>query len=90
MVNLEHGMVVLCTIREYENIEAVVSINERGRVYLCQDHIDGAFIDERFGKRYSYYTYVNEVGEYDPTEYVEIHKILKGKVKRKRQKKLTW
>lgn len=51
---LKHGMKVLCEIDGKEIKDAKISIDEDGRVYVCQNVKDGFDAEDKLGYKYSW------------------------------------
>ena len=53
--DLKHGMYVTCEIGGKKIEDARLSIDEDGRVYICQNEMSGSKGDELFGYKYSWF-----------------------------------
>ena len=55
--DFKHGDSVQCTISGKEILDAKVSFDAQGRMYICQNECSGNTCTERFGYKYSWITY---------------------------------
>lgn len=51
---LKHGMSIACIIDNVEINNAKISINEDGKIYICQNMCDGGVADNKLGYKYSW------------------------------------
>ena len=54
-IEFKDGDKVTCTIADTVINDAKISINDRGDLYICQNHKDGDYVDDRKGYKYSWY-----------------------------------
>lgn len=51
---LRHGMRVTCTIEGTKIDDAKISIDKKKNIYICQDHKDGNFTEDKLGYQHSW------------------------------------